>query len=81
MLEGVDASQLDEWQAYSLIHPFGHTDRLLAMILCKLVNMTRGDSPPIDIDTFVPFIQPDASNEYQLKWALAKVEAGAVKHG
>jgi len=60
MLEEADATQLDEWIAYSLIEPFGHTDRLLAEIACLLYNINRGEGvEPIRPSAFLPTIDAE----------------------
>jgi hypothetical protein len=87
MLEGADASLLDEWAAYSLIHPFGYTDRLLAEIAMMFFNVNRTQgAEPAEAGAFVPLAPEESGTREEeerrlLEQKLLKMKRDAGKDG
>ena len=68
------ADLFDAWREYARIKPFGHTDRLLAQLFARVVNMTRGEhESPVELADLIPIeITGEERREAELERELLK---------
>lgn len=67
MLESIPDKQLDYWYAFSRIKPFGHSDRLLALIACILYNSRRPEGEePMRIEDLLPISLVEPTEEEKM---------------
>jgi hypothetical protein len=65
MLEEMPADLFRYWQAFDRLKPFGHADRLLALIAAKLYNA--------EVSSLIPVALTDEEyRQQQMERALAK---------
>jgi hypothetical protein len=71
MLDNMPDDLFRHWHAYSRLKPFGHQDRILALIAARVINSTRGEGQEqVEIDDILPIAR---SPEEIMKREEAKV--------